>query len=252
MNICLPLKHPFLTCFLISIPYPFFLKINCSFNQTYLLSKASWDFTVSNISKTWVIQNLDNIVSRYIREWFELPITATLSGLILSKNQFGLSLQLPSMKFLQCQAVQRNILKSSLNESIQSLWKTTCEGSNIQYDLYRNTKEVLKAVRTEHTRRLQHELTLQGAILSFLIDNSLKMANSIWSDVQSNMPRNIFNFTVRYLNNSLQLIKILLDGILAKPPIVLSAFTLKVYYMFLQAIKRALMKGVLHGVTIQH
>ena len=29
------------------------------------------------------------------------------------------------------------------------------------------------------------------------------MANSIWSDVQSNMPRNIFNFTVRYLNNSL-------------------------------------------------
>ena len=29
------------------------------------------------------------------------------------------------------------------------------------------------------------------------------MANFIWSDVQSNMPRNIFNFTVRYLNNSL-------------------------------------------------
>ena len=171
--------------------------------QTYLLSKASWDFTVSNISKTWVIQNLDNIVSRYIREWLELPISATLSGLILSKNQFGLSLQLPSMKFLQCQAVQRNILKLSLNENVRSLWKTTCEGSNIQYDLYRNTKEVLKAVRTEHTKRLQHELTSQGAILSFMIDNSLIMANSIWSDVQSNMPRNIFNFTVRYLNNSL-------------------------------------------------
>ena len=29
------------------------------------------------------------------------------------------------------------------------------------------------------------------------------MANSIWSDVQSNMPRNSFNLTVRYLNNSL-------------------------------------------------
>ena len=79
--------------------------------QTYLLSKASWDFTVTYISKTWVIQNLDNIVSRYIREWLELPICATWSGIILSKNQFGLSLQLPSMKFLQCQAVQGNILK---------------------------------------------------------------------------------------------------------------------------------------------
>ena len=29
------------------------------------------------------------------------------------------------------------------------------------------------------------------------------MANSVWSTVQSNMPRNVFNFTVRYLNNSL-------------------------------------------------
>ena len=54
--------------------------------QPYLLSKASWDFTVTNISKTWVIQNLKNIISRYIREWLELPISATLSGINLSKN----------------------------------------------------------------------------------------------------------------------------------------------------------------------
>ena len=60
--------------------------------QTYLLSKVSWNFTVTNISKTWVIQNLDYLVSRYIREWLDLPIYATLSGIILSKNQFGLSL----------------------------------------------------------------------------------------------------------------------------------------------------------------
>ena len=107
------------------------------------------------------------------------------------------------MEFLQCQTVQHNILKSSPNNNIRSLWKNTCEGSNIQYDIYRNTKEALKAIRTEYTERLQHELTSQGYILSFLLDNSLKMANSVWSTVQSNMPRNIFNFTVRYLNNSL-------------------------------------------------
>ena len=73
----------------------------------------------------------------------------------------------------------------------------------IQYDVYRNTREVLKAVRTEHTQRLQNGLTLQGATFSFLTDNSLKMANSLWSSVQSSMPPNIFNFTVRYLNNLL-------------------------------------------------
>ena len=29
------------------------------------------------------------------------------------------------------------------------------------------------------------------------------MTNSLWSSVQSSIPRNIFNFTARYLNNSL-------------------------------------------------
>ena len=57
--------------------------------QTYLLSIASWDFTVTNISKTWVIQNFENIVFCYIRECHELPISATLSGIILYKNRFG-------------------------------------------------------------------------------------------------------------------------------------------------------------------
>ena len=55
------------------------------FYQTYLLSKASWDFTVTTISKTWIIHNLDNLVSHYIREWLELPISATLSRIISLK-----------------------------------------------------------------------------------------------------------------------------------------------------------------------
>ena len=126
-----------------------------------------------------------------------------MSGIIHSKTQFESSLQLPSKKFLQCQTVQRNILKSSPNNNIRSLWTNTCEGSNTQYDLYRNTKEVLKEVRTECNRRLQHEVTPQDNILCFLLDNSLKMANSVLSTVQCKMPCNIFIFTVKYLNSSL-------------------------------------------------
>ena len=42
--------------------------------QTYILSKVSWDFTVTNISKTWIIKNLDNLVSRYIREFIRYII----------------------------------------------------------------------------------------------------------------------------------------------------------------------------------
>ena len=74
---------------------------------------------------------------------------------------------------------------------------------NVQYDVYKNTKDILKAVRSEHKDRLQTQLQSQGAILSFVIDHSLNVTKSIWTSVQSKMPKNIFNFTIRYLNNSL-------------------------------------------------
>ena len=74
---------------------------------------------------------------------------------------------------------------------------------DIQYDIYKNTKQVLKSIRTEHTNRLKTELPSQGFIISFLLAHSLKNLNSLWSRAQSKLPANIFNFTIKYLNNTL-------------------------------------------------
>ena len=52
----------------------------------FALSKVSWHFAV------WVTENLDNLVSKYIRQWLNLPVSVTLSSIILSKNQFGLNM----------------------------------------------------------------------------------------------------------------------------------------------------------------
>ena len=108
----------------------------------YMLSKVSWHFTVADLSRTWVIESIDNLASKYIRLWLDLSISATLAGIVLSKNQFCLNLQLPSVKFTQCQTISRNALKSSPNRNIQTLWKKTSNSMNLQYDIYRNTKEV--------------------------------------------------------------------------------------------------------------
>ena len=54
----------------------------------YVLSKVSWHFTVADLSRTWVIENIDNLVSKYIRLWLDLPISATLTSIVLSENQF--------------------------------------------------------------------------------------------------------------------------------------------------------------------
>ena len=91
----------------------------------YLLSKISWHFTVSDITKTWVNENLDHIACKYIRKWLELPISATISNVLLPCNKFGLNIILPSTKFLQCRTVSRQALKSSPNQEINRLWKET-------------------------------------------------------------------------------------------------------------------------------
>ena len=100
----------------------------------YVLSKLSWHFTVTDLGKTWISETLDNIVSKYIRQWLEFPISATLSSIVLSSTKFGLAFQLPSVKFQQCQTVLRSALKSSKDEAI--VRDTNC-GTNIQYDIYK-------------------------------------------------------------------------------------------------------------------
>ena len=74
---------------------------------------------------------------------------------------------------------------------------------NVQYDSYKNTKHVLTMVRQEHTEKLQSQLPSQGFIITFLLNHSLTQLNSLWSSAQSSLPKNSFNFTVRYLNNTL-------------------------------------------------
>ena len=35
----------------------------------YILSKLSWHLTVADLSKTWICEHLDNVVTKYIRQW---------------------------------------------------------------------------------------------------------------------------------------------------------------------------------------
>ena len=58
-------------------------------------------------------------------------------------------------------------------------------------------------VRQEHIEKLKAQSPSQGFIISFLLDYSLTSLNSLWLSVQSKLPKNIFNFNVRYLNNTL-------------------------------------------------
>ena len=167
------------------------LKTNCCYT---ILSKISWHLTIAILSKMWVIENLDNKVVDYVRRWFELPISVTLSNLIISKSKYSLCLILTSTKFIQCQTIIRNALKSSPNSGIKALWQDYNTFTNIQYDQCRNAKQVLKSIQTHHHHRRTSEVTSQGLITSSVFKYASKVTTSIWSNFNQKLPRMFSNF----------------------------------------------------------
>jgi hypothetical protein len=89
-----------------------------------------------------------------------------ISNIYLTYNKFCLNILPASVKFIQCQTVLRNALKTSPNYSIKELWKSTNNHTNIQYDIYNSTKEVLKDFHSGQEDKLQHRLICQGSFFS--------------------------------------------------------------------------------------
>ena len=117
---------------------PLHLKNKIMLYQRYVLSKISWHLTIADLPITWVKQNLDNIASKFIRTWLEIPVAGTLNIIRQSKNKFGLGIILISDRFTQCQVTLRNKLKNSKNRDICEIYDIT-KGKNITYDQYKTT-----------------------------------------------------------------------------------------------------------------
>ena len=130
----------------------------------YALSKLSWHFTIANTYKNWITEHLYSVVNSYIPKWLDIPISGTLSNVLLERNKFGLNSCPPSIEFTQCQTVLQNSLKESPNNFLKDLWKSSSRHTNIQYDVYKSTKEVLKDFPSNQEVKLQHHLTSQGGV----------------------------------------------------------------------------------------
>ena len=114
-----------------------------------------------------------------------------------------LGISIPSIKFSQCQTSYRLCLKRSSCDDIRHIYNETSRNINIQYDNYKSTREVIKEVRKNTENRIISNLTTQKLVLKSIWDMSDNKFNVTWKSALINLPRNIYNFTVRYLNNTL-------------------------------------------------
>ena len=64
-------------------------KIEYIIYSKFLLSKISWDLTISDINITWVKQTLDSVSASFMRKWLEIPINGILDIVMLSKEKLA-------------------------------------------------------------------------------------------------------------------------------------------------------------------
>ena len=155
-----------------------------------------------DIDQTWIINNLDTLAHNYLRRLFEIPASGTLSIVMLTNSQFGLNIMDISTKFKQCQVVMRQCLKNSCNHDINNLVQVSSDKSK-QYDTFNSTESVIKSIRNDITNKIKENLTTQGLVIRYVWDSILANTKAAWMSVQKSLPKNIYNFTIRYLNNTL-------------------------------------------------
>ena len=148
------------------------------------------------------MNNIDNICRQFIKRWLEIPPSGTLDLILLSREKFSLEVADVSTKLQQCQVTVRKCLRSSPNVDIQLL-ADMADAKTKQYDRFRASKEVLKEVRKTAAGNLTSKLNTQGAVIRCVWSEVLQSSKNAWFAVQSNLSRNLHNFTVRYLNNTL-------------------------------------------------
>ena len=109
---------------------------------------------MADLDVTWRKNTLDNLCHNHIRRWLEISPCETIEMLLSSTTQSGINLLDISTKFEQCRVTIRKNLKESPNEDIRELFQITSVGSNIKYDSFQSTREVLAQTRQSKTEKI--------------------------------------------------------------------------------------------------
>ena len=108
--------------------------------------------------------NIDNIVSRYIRQWLEIPVNGALNIVTHSKRKLGLGATLPFTRHSQCQVTFRNKLRKCSSHNIWEIHKST-KNINIQYDHFNSICEALKHICSSDVSCIMEKLTTQSIVV---------------------------------------------------------------------------------------
>ena len=185
--------------------------------QTYVYSKFRWRFSIYDLGGTWVTQNLQNQISKYVRKWLQIPISGNITHLRFPSSKLGIDFTCAYDVYEECKLSVRRILKTSENEDIRHLYAATSE-KNVRYDSvlnrvsvessekYRVKQNATKELRKEKSNEIWSDflqLKEQNSIIKHISKVCYAKALSHWKSVVARMPKNIICFCRKALILSL-------------------------------------------------
>ena len=93
--------------------------------QRYVYSKLRWKFSIYDLVETWVAQNLDSMIAKFVRKWCQLPVSANMQHLEFDSKHLGIDFKFAKTIYLQCQMTVRRMLARSRNMEIHKLYALT-------------------------------------------------------------------------------------------------------------------------------
>ena len=90
----------------------------------------------------------------------------------------------------------------SSNEDLKFIHQETSQGKNVQYDTFTSTHEVLKVMRKEKEEYIA-TLNSQNLVINFIWNFVMVSTKAYWFSALDSLLKNVCNFCIRYMNNTL-------------------------------------------------
>ena len=176
--------------------------------QVYGFNKILWIFSIYDLTETWVDENIDKIILKFVRKWRQLPVCANVQHLSFPLSKLDVDFKSVKMLYNQCKLLTSRILRQSKNQEIKLYILTsliiiawlTLFLQKIKTKLY-----LISSLILESTVNLTKvyliipwtdlwNLNEQQLLLCHILKVCPVKLSSMWQTLTKRLPSNIFNF----------------------------------------------------------
>ena len=171
----------------------------------YIYSKLRWRLSIYSISETWTIQNLDNVVNKYIRKWLGMHVGANITHLTMPPKRLGLNFKSVFNILKQCNLSLRRLLSTSNNKDITDVYHLTKYKFMVEDQILKNTtskdaaSKLLQTNINEKVTKHLDELKEQSIIMKVLQENLSSRELQKWLEMITPLMANIYKFARKAL-----------------------------------------------------